>query len=417
MSDIVMPSFSDSMQSGTVIKWLKSDGEHVAVGEDLVEIETDKATMTYAAEVEGLLEIVAAEGTTVAVGEIMARTGVGNGAPRTKPATTTADSGSDERDSAEMPAPNGNGASVSGAAGAAVATPLARRVAFIHGVDVRTLRGSGPRGRITRRDVLDAAGVAPPEPPSGVPVRESPRPVARADDLPAREDDDGRPIQQTRLQTLIAQRMVTSRTTIPEFEVQTDVVIDEAVALRASLKQLGDGQPVPSLNDFVIKAAALALRRHPRVNASFVDGTARRHDHVNVGIAVATDDALIVPVVTDADVKTLGRIAAETRVCAERVRDGSISPAELEGGTFTVSNLGMFGMTAIRPVINAPQVAILGVGAARPQLARSATGQIVDHTAMTLTVSADHRVLYGADAAAFLSHVKALLEAPLRLAY
>jgi pyruvate dehydrogenase E2 component (dihydrolipoamide acetyltransferase) len=180
--------------------------------------------------------------------------------------------------------------------------------------------------------------------------------------------------------------MAEAKATIPEFEVQTEVAMDEAIALRARLKELaGDGDPVPSINDFVIKACAVALRHHPRVNASYENGQFLLHRRVNVGFAVARDDALIV------------------------------TPPELSGATFTVSNLGMFGMTAIRPVINPPQAAILGVGAMREVLAR-VDGEIVDRTVMTMTLSSDHRVLYGADAARFLAEVRAALESPLRIA-
>jgi pyruvate dehydrogenase E2 component (dihydrolipoamide acetyltransferase) len=220
----------------------------------------------------------------------------------------------------------------------------------------------------------------------------------------------------TRLQHVIARRMADAKATIPEFEVQTEVTMDEAVALRARFKELGgDDGPVPSINDFVIKACALALRRHPRVNASYEAGEFHLHGRVNVGFAVARDEALIVPTLYDADTKSLGAIARETRLLAERVRTETVTPPELSGGTFTVSNLGMYGMTAIRPVINPPQVAILGVGVIREVLAR-VDGEIVDRKLATLTLSSDHRVLYGADAARFLADVRTLLECPLRMA-
>lgn len=210
--------------------------------------------------------------------------------------------------------------------------------------------------------------------------------------------------------------MAQAKATIPEFEVQTEVVMDEAIAIRVRLRELAAGDDaVPSVNDFMIKASALALRRHPRVNASYEDGQFQLHGRVNVGIAVATDDALIVTTVFDADMKTLGSIARETRRLAQRVRAGEITPPELSGGTFTVSNLGMYGMTAIRPVINPPQAAILGAGAIREVLAR-VDGEIVDRTVMTLTLSSDHRILYGADAARFLAAIRDLLESPLRMA-
>jgi pyruvate dehydrogenase E2 component (dihydrolipoamide acetyltransferase) len=395
MTDITMPKLSDSMEEGTILRWLKRDGETVQAGADLVEIETDKATVTHPAEAAGTLEIVVEEGGSVPVGEVIARVGVRAGPAaheeRVPPAADV-----------PTPPPPSNGAEptdeevvVSG--GSPIATPLARRVARTHGVELERLSGSGPRGRITRADVLTAAGQEGGQPtPSG--------------------DAEFEILEPTRIQQLIARRMSESRATIPDFEVETEVVMDEALQMRAGLKKASDeNDAIPSINDFVVKACAIALRRHPRVNASYVDGRFKLHDRINIGIAVATDDALIVPTVFDADSKSLGAIGRETRRLAARVRSNEITPPELSGGTFTVSNLGMFGMTAIRPVINPPQVAILGVGAIRETLARE-DGEIVGRRLMTVTLSADHRILYGADAARFLAEVRVLLEAPLKLA-
>jgi pyruvate dehydrogenase E2 component (dihydrolipoamide acetyltransferase) len=191
--------------------------------------------------------------------------------------------------------------------------------------------------------------------------------------------------------------------------------MDTAIALRAELKRAAfDGEVVPSLNDFIVKASALALREHPRANASYRGGRFELHSRVNVGVAVAADDALVVPTVFDADSKSLGQIASDVRALAFRVREGTIGPADLEGGTFTVSNLGMYGMSAITPAINPPQAAILGVGALREVLAR-VDGEIVDRTLMTLRLSCDHRILYGADAAVFLARIRDLLTEPVGL--
>ncbi len=223
-----------------------------------------------------------------------------------------------------------------------------------------------------------------------------------------------RRVEPTRTQRLVARRMAEAKATIPEFQVQTDVAMDAAIAFRAELRAIVD-DGAPSLNDLVVKACAIALRWHPRANASYVDGGFEEHEHVNVGVAVAGDETLVVPVVHDADSKALAQIARETRRLAERVRLGAVTPPELAGATFTVSNLGMYGMTAIVPVINPPQAAIVGVGAIREQLAR-VDGEIVERRLMTLTLSCDHRILYGADASLFLGDVGRLLEAPLRLA-
>jgi pyruvate dehydrogenase E2 component (dihydrolipoamide acetyltransferase) len=211
--------------------------------------------------------------------------------------------------------------------------------------------------------------------------------------------------------------MAEAMATIPHFQVQTEVTMDAALALRVQLKEAaGDGTPAPSINDLIVKACALTLPDHPLVNGSFKDGAFELHDHVHVGIAVASDDGLVVATIPDAAIKSLGQIARDSRRLAERVRTRTATPPELTGATFTVSNLGMFGMTAITAVINPPQAAILGVGASRPTLARGQNGEIVDRQLLTLTLSCDHRILNGADGSLFLLDVKRCLESPLRLA-
>lgn len=480
MTDLAMPRLSDSMEEGTIVKWLVDDGASVVEGQEIVEIETDKATIAHTAEATGTIEIVAPEGTTLAVGETIARVGVAAAAaspvapepaspaeaapsvdaasptvaaPSAEPTPPADAAGAHEPASAPTPAPSPEPARaaipVAGAAAASsnghgavntLATPLARRVARLHAIELASIVGTGPRGRVTRTDVLRAAGLAEPaaairaartapgwdaptqpaaasHPAAPEPwSREQPWPRAHpgGEDTARGAKGTGRRVEPSRLQQLIARRMAEAKATIPHFQVQTEVRMDAAVALREGLKESAAGEPVPSLNDLVVKACALALRRHPQANGSYVDGGFELHERINIGVAVASENALVVPVVSDADRRSLGSIAAETRRLAERVRTGAIAPPELSGGTFTVSNLGMFGMTAISPVINPPQAAILGVGALRPTLARE-NGQIVDVTLMTLTLSCDHRILYGADAAWLLSDVRALLEKPLGL--
>ncbi|HEU4700984.1 MAG TPA: dihydrolipoamide acetyltransferase family protein [Conexibacter sp.] len=439
MTDITMPKLSDSMESGTILSWLKADGETVAAGEELVEIETDKATMTYEAPAAGTLAIVAAAGEALAVGAVIARVGAGAsaGAPAAAPAGPVAgedDSvgGAQEIVSKAPPAGSASAPDAEGAAapslsmpvvgerssangnGAVAATPIARRLAAVHGVDLASLAGSGPRGRITRSDVAAAAGIAAPAAPARASVAP---PAIAAPTAPAPPTADGVEVRElTRLQQVVARRMAEAKATVPEFQVQTEVAMDAALALRAQLKaQAAEGAVVPSVNDLIVKASALALRAHPLANGSYKDGRFELHPRVNVGIAVAAQDALVVPTIADADTRSLGAIAAEARRLAGRVRDGSITPPELSGGTFTVSNLGMFGMTAISPVINMPQAAILGVGATREVVARADDGTIADRRLMTLTLTCDHRILYGADAAQFLATIRDLLEQPLRL--
>jgi pyruvate dehydrogenase E2 component (dihydrolipoamide acetyltransferase) len=217
----------------------------------------------------------------------------------------------------------------------------------------------------------------------------------------------------TRAQQVIARRMSESRSTVPDFEVRSRVDLQAAMDLRAELKAL-DPDGAPSVNDLVVKAAALAVREVPRANGAFVDGRWELHERVNVGIAVATDDGLLVPTIFDADRTTVGEIARRSRSLASRARDGAITPAELSGGTFTVSNLGMFGVTGFSPVIFAPQAAILAVGAAVPTpIARD--GEIVVRAIAELALACDHRILYGADGARVLARIRELLEQPLRL--
>ncbi|HUA73986.1 MAG TPA: dihydrolipoamide acetyltransferase family protein [Solirubrobacteraceae bacterium] len=405
-TEIPMPRLSDSMEEGTILRWLVADGQHVARGQELVEIETDKASMTYEADAEGALSILVAEGETVAVGVPIARVGGSGAAPDPAAASDPAP----KPEPNVQAAPNGHGPSAP-----VRATPLARRAAGVHHVSLAGLAGSGPRGRIVQADVLSAAGVAPApaEPRIAAPAPAAPPTAAPAPGVNGAKGGSRR-VEPTRAQALIARRMAEAKATIPEFQVQTEVRLDAAIAFRAELKGILERE-APSLNDLVVKACALALRGHPRANGSYLDGGFELHERVNVGVAVAAEEALVVPVVQDADTKSLGQIARETRALAERVRLGQITPPELAGGTFTVSNLGMYGMTAIVPVINPPQAAILGVGAARTVLARE-QGEIVERTLMTLTLSCDHRILYGADAALFLAEVKGLLEAPLQLA-
>jgi pyruvate dehydrogenase E2 component (dihydrolipoamide acetyltransferase) len=446
-AEIAMPRLSDSMEEGTILRWLVGDGERVARGQELVEIETDKASMTYESDRDGVLQILVAEGETVAVGVPIARMGtavpeqvapVGTPAPvpavvaqaRDEGATSgTSIAGCDShRIYAGMePVANGSVHEPEPAQGSVLATPLARRAARVHEIELAGIAGSGPRGRVLRADVLSAAGIAAPVREQiaavGSPVRSSTAAqteravqaepaVGPAGDKTAKGAT--RRVEPTRTQRLIARRMAESKATIPEFQVQTDAAMDTAIAFRAELKGVLEGE-APSLNDLVVKACALALRGHERANGSYLDGGFELHERVNVGVAVAAEGALVVPVVRDADRKALGQIARETRRLAERVRLGQITPPELSGATFTVSNLGMYGMTQIVAVINPPQAAILGVGAIREVLAR-VDGEIVERHLMTLTLSCDHRILYGADAALFLAEIKGLLEAPLQLA-
>jgi pyruvate dehydrogenase E2 component (dihydrolipoamide acetyltransferase) len=466
MADVSMPRLSDSMEEGTILKWLKSDGDEVRRGDELVEIETDKANMTYEADQDGVLSISAAEGDTLAVGEKIASIGEGSadGGQRDEeqpaaeqqdeqpaeeqPAAEQQDAQpeaeqqdgerlSEEEPSAEQaaeepaaapvaePEAEGEGEASGEENGRIKASPVARRMARELGLELAALEGTGPGGRIVKADVEAASGSprqetaeaeAPAEeaaPAEKAPER-APAPAARGGDAQTgRGESETREL--TRLQQTVARRMAESKATAPEFVLQAEVDMEEAVALRKQLKAAAGERPAPSFNDLIVKAAALALTEFPRANGSYRDGKFELYSRVNVGVAVAGQDALVVPTVFDADRKSLGEIARETRSLAEKVRDGKITPPELSAGTFTVSNLGMYGMDRIVPVINPPQAAILGVGAMSPQPV-VVDGEVTVRARMALTLVCDHRILYGADAAEFLSRIRERLENPLSLA-
>jgi pyruvate dehydrogenase E2 component (dihydrolipoamide acetyltransferase) len=426
MTDILMPRLTDQMEAGTIVAWLVEDGETVDVGQEIVEIETDKATVAHPSDAAGVLETVAGVGDTVTVGELIARVGVAHeavaaGSQTGGDGSATVPAGDDVPESppAPSPLPAASAAPVaSNGREAALVTPLARRLAGAHGIDPAGLAGSGPGGRVTKADVMRAAGIElTPEPDRAHPAPVA-DPRAPAPDTLQPPSDRGTRVQQpTRLQQIVARRMAEAMATIPHFQVQTEVTMDAAIAIRAQLKAAaGDGTPVPSINDLIVKACALTLPDHPLVNGSYKDGAFELHDQVHVGIAVASDDGLVVATIRDAAIKSLGQIARESRRLAERVRKRTATPPELTGATFTVSNLGMFGMTAITAVINPPQAAILGVGASRPTLARGQNGEVIDRQLLTLTLSCDHRILNGADGSRFLLDLKHCLESPLRLA-
>jgi pyruvate dehydrogenase E2 component (dihydrolipoamide acetyltransferase) len=379
ITEVRMPRLSDSMEEGTVVRWLKEAGDTVAAGEALVEIETDKATMEYEAEAGGTLEIIAAAGVTVALGEAIARLlpeGDAAAPPREERPTRV------------------------------LATPVARRMASELGIDLGAVTASGRRGQIMKADVEAFAGANGQDNGAASAAEPAEGAVPPADQAaPAREE-------LTRTQRTIARRMTESRAAVPDIELVVDVDMGACLALRAQLAE--HHSPAPSVNDLVIKACALALREHPRVNGSYADETFVLHDHVNVGFAVAAPDSLLVPVVTDADRRPVTEIAALTRELAAKARDARITPGELSGATFTVSNLGMFGVDRFTAIINTPQAAILAVGAAAER-AVVRGGAVTAAVMMTATLAADHRILYGADAARFLTDVRDRLQAPIGL--
>ena len=289
------------------------------------------------------------------------------------------------------------------------ASPLARRMAREQGVDLAALSGSGPGGRIVKADVEGAE----PAQAEACTRRQPPRPAAGGVETARGNAEE---FELTRLQQTVARRMAESKATAPHFYLTSEIDMSRAVEARKRIKAAsGEGEIVPSFNDMVVKACAMALREFPRANGSYRDGKVEEFSRVNVGIAVAAQDALVVPTVFDADAKGLREIAAEGRRLAGRVRDGTITPPELSGGTFTVSNLGMFGVTSFSAVINPPQAAILAVGSI-DEVPVVRDGEIVPGHRMSVTLACDHRILYGADGARFLARVRDLLEEPVFLA-
>ncbi len=434
-----MPRLSDTMEEGTVLRWLKHDGEHVGRGEELVEIETDKAAMVYESDQEGTLRIVAQEGDTLAVGSTIAHVGETADAVdqsiTESPAVVDAAPPPEDTmvvDAAPPPRDTFIDAPVHVGEDRLKASPLARRIASESGVDLHTIAGTGPGGRIVKADV-EAAGIAASDTTAPAPVAGR---VATA-------KGETTVVELTRTQQTIARRMAESKATIPDFSLQAEIDMERCVALRSELKRLSP-EEAPTYNDMVVKACALALHEYPRANGSYRDGKLQLHSRVNVGVAVAVmggdaeedaasrespeaatgtglANALVVPTVFDAALKSLGEIARETRALAERVRAGTITPPELGGGTFTVSNLGMYGVRSFSAIVNPPQAAILSVGSLALRAVVLAGdgdggGEIVARHTMAVTLVCDHRILYGADAARFLARIRELLEEPAALA-
>jgi pyruvate dehydrogenase E2 component (dihydrolipoamide acetyltransferase) len=412
MPEIIMPKMGDAMTEGRILKWLKQPGDVVKKGEPVAEIETDKVNVEIEAEDEGTLSrVLVPAGETAGVGAPIALIGApgdiapagaapeaarGSALPAPAPAGTERAVTARTTAAAAAPLPAG---------GPVRASPLARRLADTHGISLGAITGTGPDGRITKEDVEAAvaaravAGIAA-------------APAAAA--VPPAVGEGSRDVPLTRMRQTIARRMTESKLHVPHIYLTVSIAMDAALALR---KQLNDGQADAgkiSVNDMVVKAAALALTAFPSLNASFAGDAIRYHADVNISIGIALSDGLIAPTLYHCDRKTLWEIAADSRALAERARAGHLRPEDLAGGTFTISNLGMFDVDVFSAIINPPQAAILAVGTARAQpVVRD--GGIVVATMMQVTASADHRVTDGAEVARFLAEVKRLLESPVWL--
>jgi len=424
MTDVLMPRLSDTMTEGILLQWLKHEGDAVQRGDVLAEIETDKATMELEAYDDGVLtRIIAAEGSSVPIGQPIAvigddEAGEHGGQASDTPITLTpsvsgaAPTATAEARAAQAPStatPHGQAtAQASAQPGPLRTSPLARALAREHGLDIAGIVGTGPGGRVVRADVDAAIAARSLTTPGPMTVAASPAPP-----YDARTQED-RQIPLTSIRRITAQRL-TDSAAAPHFYLTAVVDAEPLLALRT---QLNDQLPEPaskiSVTDLLVRACAVALQAHPQVNSSWAGDHLIQHARINIGVAVALDAGLIVPVVRDADRKRISAIAVEAHALAQRARAGTLTPDEFTGGTFTISNLGMFGVDHFTAIINPPEAAILAVGAARQEpVVRD--GRLAAGTTMKVTLSIDHRVLDGATAAAFLQDLVGMLERPLRI--
>ena len=462
MAEITMPKLSDTMTEGTLVSWKKQKGDKVSSGDVIAEVETDKATMEMEAFEDGVLsEIYVQEGTKVAVGEkIAAIQGKGEAAPTasapavkaapatppgsTKAATPTesapavagsseiaeaasvANATDAEQGNATIPTTGGNNGGSTSDGERVKASPLAKKVALAQGISLGGLTGSGPGGRIIQRDVLAASpspgGQAKTSPVTSAPAapvapKAAPAPAAASiATVPAKSP--GLPQKETRIpltgmRRTIAERLLQSKSTIPHFYLHIEVDADPLAKLRAEINAAGekDGTKV-SFNDLILKATATALARVPKVNASFAGDAIIEFSSVNLSVAVAVDDGLVTPVIRDAHTKSLSEISLAVKDFAVRARSKKLKPDEYQGGTFTVSNLGSYGIDSFDAIINLPQAAILSVGALVKKPVVNAAGEIVVGQRIDLGLSCDHRVVDGALGAQFLAELRKLIESP-----
>jgi pyruvate dehydrogenase E2 component (dihydrolipoamide acetyltransferase) len=426
------------MQEGTIARWLKHAGDAVKKGDILAEIETDKATMDLEAYEAGTLEqILVQEGETAPIGQPVAVIGSGAGVQKqAQPPSAPAPASETQKRGQPTPTPapavptqskqqeqmsasaKSTETAVSSDGRGVKASPLARRIAEEHNIDLRQIQGTGPGGRIVRDDIQDyleqrtpsQAAVSAAAPQPAVPSQEVPTSTTQAG-IPA----DAEVTALSRMQSIIARRLAESKQTIPHFYVSSEVDMTDLLAMRQVFNAgTGEDGVKVSVNDLIIKASALALEKFPEVNSSFKDGQFLRYRHIHVGMAVDIPAGLVVPVIHDANIKGVRSIARESKALIEKARNNKLSTTDLEGGTFSVSNLGMMDVTEFIAVINPPQSAILAVSSTRKRFVPIEDQPIV-RDLMTMTLSADHRILYGATVARFLQEVKRLLQNPYSL--
>ncbi len=428
-----MPKLSPTMEEGQISRWLKKEGDKVSMGEPLAEIDTDKATMEMQALANGVLrKILINEGQSAPLGQLIAVIGEPNEdiasllseAPAAAPKPQEQKKEEPEK-APEQPAPapqakaaaagaqpqptvaNGRQPqAVAADSGRLIVSPLAARMAAEAGIDLRSLQGSGPGGRIVKKDI--EAALSEPKAEAATPLRLVETPRFEQAGASAYRDEPASEIRK-----VIAKRLVTSLGPIPHFFLTCDIEMDRAAEMRRGINALDPDLKI-SINDIIIKVTAAALIKHPEVNASFQEKIVRYYERADIGVAVAIEDGLITPVVRAADQKSLSQIAAEVRELAERARSRKLKPEEYTGATFSISNLGMFGIDEFTAVINPPEGGILAIGAMTPKpVVRD--NEIVIRQMMRVTMSCDHRIIDGATGAKFLQTFKKILENPLYL--
>ncbi len=425
-TNILMPALSPTMTEGTLARWLKHEGDRITAGDVIAEIETDKATMEVEAVDEGVLgKILVPDGTAgVKVNDpiaVLVEDGETAGAspPAAKSATPATPAAPQPAAPSAAPAPQANGHAQDSER--IFASPLARRMAKQAGIDLNAIKGTGPNGRIVRADIESAHKPAEAPAPAVVktPLSEPPVSAARPPSTPTAQittPHDKLPISGVKRVT--ARRLTEAKQTIPHFYVTMDLELDELLKLRTSLNAKspkdGPGAFKLSVNDLLIKACAVTLRRVPRVNASWTDEAIIQYHDVDISVAVSIPDGLITPIIRQADRKGLSAISVESKALIERARAGKLKPDEFQGGSFSISNMGMYGVREFAAIINPPQAAILAVAAAE-QRAVVKAGALAIATVMTCTLSVDHRVVDGALAAEWMAAFKAIVEDPLSL--
>ncbi len=436
VTKVVMPKLSEAMETGKLLRWLKQEGDRISGGDIIAEIETDKADIELEAFGSGVLrKLLATPGTAVPVGGLIAViaepdediSAVVGGAPARPAAVPAAPSASAPaaapavaaRAPAAAPVPSAPApAGVASAAavlppGRLRVSPLARKLAQRASIDLARVTGTGPSGRIIQRDIEAFVAARPPAPVGRPTAVAAAMPAAAVSPAVARTGPDTEDVPLSAIRAAIARQMTQSKAPVPHFYITTEIAMERAAALREELQAL-PGAPKVTFTDVIVRACAVALQKHPGVNASFTGDAIRRHRAAHIGIAVAVEDGLITPVLRDCDRKSLFQIAAEARDLVERTRGRKLRQQELSGATFSVSNLGMFPVDEFSAIINPPEGAILAVGAIvdKPVVV---DGQLAVGKRMRVTLSADHRVMDGAMGARFLADLKAALEAPLAL--